>query len=199
MSENNPICGQCGSPLVAGHRFCGKCGAPVTTAGPTPASPVSAPIQPPPAAAAPGQAPVGNVRSARRRLPHPVLALGIVLAILAILGVSGYYASQAIGRSSLQKQLLRDWHSSDFLDISTLKLDFSADKVDLFGGVGDFLNTRIGSYTYEVVSPDQVRIDNIVYTITFNENKTTMQMSPPLVDTWTGTYQTWQPGLSTDG
>lgn len=108
-----------------------------------------------------------------------------VMAIVAVVVIAVvFFAIQAVGKSNLKKQLLRDWQTVD--STLLLELDFSDDEIEYNAYTGyKWLDTTIFTMEYKVISPNKIKIldyDKVIE-IEFNDDKTMMICIPAITST----------------
>ncbi len=119
----------------------------------------------------------------------------IVIAVTAVMIIAiAILTSQAVGKSNLKKQLLRDWSRVETSDETyyTLELNFSEREIEYnFESVYSWLNTTISTMEYEVISPNKIRVldHDRVIEIEFNDDKSMMTCTPAI--TSADTSETW--------
>ena len=128
----------------------------------------------------------------RRLFWIPIVAGAVVMTI--IITVIAFAASavkkEEAAKDLLQDRLLYDWsriESEDSLYYN-LVLDFSYSTIT-YDFESTYYDTNLNTYTYEIVSGDQIEVDGIVYTIEFNDELTMMTITPAL--TSTASYENW--------
>lgn len=111
------------------------------------------------------------------------LKIIIFLLVLIVISVIGYKEYQ---KQVLKKLLLEDWErneSGDNGSTYTLELDFSETKIDYnFHSIFSWLDSTLKTYNYKIINSHQLEIDNNIYEITFNKDKTMMTITPSLTD-----------------
>ena len=203
------FCSQCGTQLADGSKFCMNCGASLQAA-PAPAAeaPVEAPVYEAPAAPAyeapaapayeapayaqptypmPQQGEYAAPEAPKKKKGKVFLIIGIIALALILLLTVSCAATKLGGKSRLERMLLEDWSrvENDGDLYFELVLDFEEGYVDyLFESA--YLNDTIATLQYEVISGNEIRVPehgDRVYTITFNDDKSMMTITPALTST----------------
>lgn len=138
----------------------------------------------------PGMYPDGMGRMAAPVVRRsPVKTVIIAVAVVAILAVIAGVAFFEVGKANLKRELMGEWNvvESGEGGYYMLELDFSEDTIEYnFLSEYSFLNTTIATLDYRVVAPNKIRIkeygDNPI-TISFNDDKSMMIVSPAITDT----------------
>ena len=129
----------------------------------------------------------GGMINQTKKQKNIVIFSVIILIALTIMGYS-YYQKQ-----ELKKQLLKDWErveraSSD--NYYTLKLDFSETTIQYkFDSIYYWLDSTLMTYDYKIINSRKIKINNQIYEIEFNEDKTMMTITPSLTDS--DTSKSW--------
>lgn len=126
---------------------------------------------------------------------HSKKKKSIIIAITTVVIIAvAILVIQAVGKSNLKKQLLRDWSTVEVSDGSyyTLELDFSENEIEYnFGSAYSWLNSTISTMEYKVISPSKIKVldyDRVIE-IEFNDDKTMMTCTPAI--TSTDISETW--------
>ena len=106
------------------------------------------------------------------RLKSKKILFMIILIIVIIISLIFY------GKISLKKQLLRGWERN-----------FSDKSIDYNFDGGYLVKSKIKTYNYNIVGYNKIKINNTTYTITFNDEKNMMTITPAL--TSTDSYENW--------
>lgn len=129
----------------------------------------------------------GGIINQTKKQKNIVIFSVIILIALTIMGYS-YYQKQ-----ELKKQLLKDWErveraSSD--NYYTLKLDFSETTIQYkFDSIYYWLDSTLMTYDYKIINSHKLEINDNIYEIEFNEDKTMMTITPSLTDS--DTSKSW--------
>ena len=111
----------------------------------------------------------------------------IILIALTILGYS-YFKKQ-----ELKELLLKDWERVERISTDnyyTLKLDFSETKILYkFDSIYSWLDSTLMTYDYKIINSRKIKINDQIYEIEFNEEKTMMTITPSLTDS--STSKSW--------
>lgn len=115
----------------------------------------------------------------------PIVAGAVVLTILiAIVGFVVPAVKEEEAKELLQDRLLYDWSRVESKDslYYNLVLDFSYSTIT-YDFESTYYDSNLYTYTYEVVSGDQIKVDGSLYTIEFNDDVTMMTITPALTST----------------
>lgn len=109
-----------------------------------------------------------------------IVGIAIAVVVAIIVGIIGIAVAES-EKESLQTQLLRDWSRVEYENnvYYTLELDFSSSTIE-YNFDSYYVDEQLAFYTYDVVSGNQIEVDGITYTITFNTDKTMMTITPAL-------------------
>lgn len=120
------------------------------------------------------------------RLKSKKILFMIILIIVIIISLIFY------GKISLKKQLLRGWErieKGESGSLYSLELNFSDKSIDYNFDGGYLVKSKIKTYNYNIVGYNKIKINNTTYTITFNDEKNMMTITPAL--TSTDSYENW--------
>ncbi len=165
-------CDKCGEKLENNSLFCGKCGKSINVSK---------------------EKSIPNKNNYSSLLDKFKSKKVIILASIFVVVLAVVFIIPAIGKSKLSEQLLRDWNrveTGDSGSLYELELNFLENKIEYnFNSSIDWLDSTLSEYTYKIVSKDKIKIDDKVYKISFNKEKTMMTMTPAL--TSTDTSENW--------
>lgn len=170
------FCPKCGAQLEETAVFCGQCGTPMTPAT------LEQPADGPNAETAPTIPYAAAPKKPRRKL---LLIISLIVLGVAVIGTAVYYIVFSMNCNLLHQQLQLDWsrvEEGDTGSYYTLVLDFSEDKIK-YNFESYFLNKNISTMKYEVVAPDQIKVNGQTHTVTFSKDKTVMTVTPALTST----------------
>ena len=159
-------CSKCGNKLDENSSFCGKCGYSVNK---------------------------NNDKKPKKYISLLKNKKVLIITIIIIAFILLYFIIMAIGKNNLSKELQKDWVRVETGEKGTtykLVLDFSDNKIVYnFESGLSILNTTIGTYNYKVVGFNKIEViadsensKNKTYKIEFNNDKTSMTITPALTN-----------------
>jgi hypothetical protein len=108
----------------------------------------------------------------------------ITLILVVIIPSIAFLVANEIGKSSLEKELLRGWTNIEYGDKTYIKniLDFDGSRIEYRVELAmSFLNSTIMHYDYKVVCWNKIKTNEYrVHSITFNSDKTIMTVTPAI-------------------
>ncbi len=119
----------------------------------------------------------------------PVKAIIIAVAAVVVLAVIATVTFLEVGKANLKRELMGEWSTVESGEggYYMLELDFSEDTIEYnFLSEYSFLNTTIATLDYRVVAPNKIKIKEYgddPITISFNDDKSMMIVSPAITDT----------------
>lgn len=116
--------------------------------------------------------------AAPERKNIPIAAILIVTALVLGLGFLIFQSIQA-PKAETRALLLKDWHT--YIDGSTdsVWLDFEENGIVKYDFDSIYLGRKsIATYTYELLSATELKIDGSIHKIRFNDNKTMLIFDP---------------------
>lgn len=161
-------CGNCGAELQEGSIFCTSCGTKVSNQETEIAD-------------------CDQTCTEQSATPTPkkktLITTIIIVAIAIIVGIGIWLIISTTAKANLKEQLLRDWTrvESESGTYYTLGLDFYNDKFK-YTFESLYFDEVIATFSYEIISGNEIRIDNrsTTYTIEFNDDKTMMIVTPAI-------------------
>lgn len=198
------FCKKCGTQIADDCTFCSNCGEKVAAEETTTVTGADYGVMPEIQSEGASEVPAESEFVAQPEAPKKnfkkliVIGAAVLTAIIAII-VAIILISSAVGKANLHKQLKnKDWQRVESSDgvYYYLELDFGENDIEyIFDST--YLTDTIAEYDYKVVGAKKIKVldHGRTYTITFNDEKTMMTITPALTSTDSSENFFWFDGM----
>ena len=149
-------CSKCGNLVESGNSFCNKCGNHINTDPHDNKNKVN----------------ISFLKKKKFIIPITIILTGVIIYLIVF----------NIGKNNLSKKLLGEWRRIESDDITyILELDFDESTIQ-YNFISTYLNSEITTFNYKVISPNKIKIGDEIIKIEFNEELSTMTVTPSITD-----------------